>query len=154
MEPVELVKILLKSAAFEAGDTIPVQFTCDGDNVSPALELDNIPAETVSLAILMEDPDAPSGTWTHWLAWDIPPSATIEENSSEGILGKNDFGTTLYQGPCPPIGTHRYFFRVYALDTKLELPAGSTRPEMLKAMEYHVIGSGELVGLYSHPALT
>ncbi|WP_162426824.1 YbhB/YbcL family Raf kinase inhibitor-like protein [Pontibacter pudoricolor] len=149
MEPVKPVKIHLKSSAFDAGETIPEQYTCDGDDVNPGLELDNIPAATVSLAILMEDPDAPSGTWTHWLAWNIPPSQTIEENSAEGVLGKNDFGTILYQGPCPPMGTHRYFFRVYALDIKLDLPAGSTREQMLKALEFHVIGSGELMGLYS-----
>lgn len=153
MEPtVVLTKLELKSPDFEAGENIPVQYTCDGENINPALELHNIPPETVSLAILMEDPDAPTGTWTHWLAWDIPNTTKIEENAVVGTQGINDFGTTTYQGPCPPIGTHRYFFRVYALDIKLELPIGSSREEMQKALEYHVIGSGELMGTYGQPA--
>ncbi|NDK55804.1 YbhB/YbcL family Raf kinase inhibitor-like protein [Pontibacter sp. BT213] len=142
--------MLLKSPSFEAGDTIPTRYTCDGENVNPALELNDIPPDTRSLALIMDDPDAPAGTWTHWLVWDIAPGTNIAEKSEAGTMGINDFGTTNYQGPCPPIGIHRYFFRVYALDTTLELPTGSTREELLKAMEYHVIGSGELMGLYSH----
>lgn len=150
MEQATLQKLLLKSPAFEAGENIPARHTCDGENINPALELDNIPPETRSLALIVDDPDAPAGTWTHWLVWDIAPSNIIEEKSEKGTMGLNDFGTTIYRGPCPPLGVHRYFFRVYAMDKTLDLPAGSTRKEMLKAMEYHIIGSGELMGLYSH----
>ena len=149
METAQIVKMLLTSPDFDAGEEIPEKYTCDGDNVSPALELDNIPPETKSLAILMDDPDAPSGTWTHWLVWDIMPAKEIEESYQGGTMGINDFRTISYQGPCPPIGTHRYFIRVYALDVILDLAAGSTRDDLLKAMEYHIIGTGELMGLYS-----
>ncbi|MBC5774743.1 YbhB/YbcL family Raf kinase inhibitor-like protein [Pontibacter sp. KCTC 32443] len=148
MEPITLTKLQLESPAFNAGEKIPSEYTCDGENINPELELDNIPSPTVSLALLMEDPDAPAGTWTHWLLWDIPITNKIEENSAVGVPGINDFGNSKYQGPCPPIGTHRYFFRVYALDTTLGLPMGSKKEELLKAMEYHVIGSGELMGTY------
>lgn len=143
-----LVKISLTSDAFENGDQMPQRFTCDGDNINPELQLGNLPPQTISMVLLLEDPDAPSGTWTHWLLWNIPPQETIEENTSEGTLGKNDFGSTLYSGPCPAIGVHRYYFRVYALDITLDLPDGSTREGLLKAMEYHIIGSGELMVLY------
>jgi len=149
METAQVVKILLTSPDFNAGEEIPAKHTCDGDNLSPALVLDNIPPEAKSLAIIMDDPDAPSGTWTHWLVWDIPPATEIEENYTGGTMGKNDFGSIGFQGPCPPIGTHRYFIRVYALDVLLGLAAGSTRDELLKAMEYHIIGAGELMGVYS-----
>jgi Raf kinase inhibitor-like YbhB/YbcL family protein len=152
MEQATLLKLLIKSPAFVTGETIPTRYTCDGENINPELELDNIPLETRSLAVIVEDPDAPTGNWTHWLVWDITPGNGIEENSEAGTMGINDFRTTIYQGPCPPIGTHRYYFRVYALDKMLGLPVGSTREEMLKAMEYHIIGSGELMGLYSHTA--
>lgn len=152
MEQATLLKLLIKSPAFETGENIPARYTCDGENINPALELENIPQGTQSLALIVDDPDAPAGTWTHWLVWDLPPNNLIEENSEKGIMGLNDFGKSIYQGPCPPIGVHRYFFRVYAMDKPLGLPAGSTREEMLKAMEYHIIGSGELMGLYSHAA--
>ena len=152
MEQATLLKLLIKSPAFATGETIPNRFTCDGENINPELELDNLPPETRSLAVIVDDPDAPTGNWTHWLVWDIAPGNSIEENSEAGTMGINDFRTTIYQGPCPPIGTHRYYFRVYALDKMLGLPVGSTREEMLKAMEYHIIGSGELMGLYSHTA--
>lgn len=149
MESTELIKIQLTSPAFEAGEKIPTRFTCDGEDISPELQMDNLPPETQSLAIIMDDPDAPSGTWTHWLVWNILPDNVIKENNTEGVLGINDFGSIKYQGPCPPIGSHRYFFRVYALDTRLSLPFGSTHDELLKAMEYHILGSGELMGVYS-----
>jgi Raf kinase inhibitor-like YbhB/YbcL family protein len=150
MQNIVLVKLSVSSPAFMPGENIPTRFTCDGENLSPKLEINNLPPETVSLALIVEDPDAPNGTWTHWIVWDIPPTNTIEENSLPGVQGLNDFGTLVYGGPCPTIGTHRYFFRVYALDTKLDLKEGSTREEMMKALEYHVIGSGELMGNYSH----
>ena len=150
MQNTVLVKLNVSSPAFDAGEYIPAKFACDGENINPKLELADLPPETVSLALIVEDPDAPNGTWTHWLVWDIPPTNVIEENSIPGVRGLNDFGTLDYGGPCPPIGTHRYFFRVYALDTKLNLSEGSTRDDMMKALEYHVIGSGELMGNYSH----
>ena len=152
METVTLTKLQLSSPAFEAGERLPIRYACDGENISPELILDNIPPETVSLALLMEDPDALNGTWTHWLLWSLPSLNKIDENTTIGVQGLNDFGNTSYQGPCPPIGTHRYFFRVYALDIMPTLAPGSTREELLKAMEYHVIGSGELVCTYGSSA--
>lgn len=143
-----IIKISLTSDELENGDQMPQRFTCDGENINPALHVGNLPPQTVSMVLLLEDPDAPTGTWTHWLLWNIPPQETIEENTSEGVLGKNDFGSILYNGPCPALGVHRYFFRIYALDISLELAAGSTREELLKAMEFHIIGSGELMALY------
>lgn len=153
METTTLTKINLTSPEFDAGEEMPRRFTCDGDNINPPLKLENLPPNTASLALMLEDPDAPGGTWTHWLAWDLPPELTIDENSTVGVMGINDFGTTMYHGPCPAIGTHRYFFRVYALDIKLNLPNGSTREAMMKAMEYHVSGSGELLALYGQAEL-
>ncbi|NEM97653.1 YbhB/YbcL family Raf kinase inhibitor-like protein [Pontibacter burrus] len=153
METTTLTKINLTSSEFEPGEEMPRRFTCDGDNINPPLKLENLPLNTASVALLLEDPDAPGGTWTHWLAWDLPPEPDIEEGLTAGIMGNNDFGTTLYKGPCPAIGTHRYFFRVYALDVKLDLPTGSTREALMKAMEYHVSGSGELLILYGQSEL-
>lgn len=149
METVILQGIKLSSPAFNAGDRIPATYTCDGENISPAIEIGALPQGTVSLVLIVDDPDAPAGTWTHWLMWDIPPHTSIPENSVPGILGRNDFNQTSYGGPCPPLGTHRYFFRIYALDCKLHLPEGSTKAEVIEAMQNHLIASGELMGVYS-----
>ncbi|MDX5435595.1 MAG: YbhB/YbcL family Raf kinase inhibitor-like protein [Pontibacter sp.] len=146
-----LVKTLhISSPAFDSGESIPPKYTCDGEDISPALEIGELPEGTSTLALIVEDPDAPRGNWTHWLMWDIPPTNLIEENTSPGTEGTNDFGNTSYGGPCPPIGTHRYFFRVYALDIRTNLPHGSSREAFQVAMQNHIIGSGELMGLYSH----
>lgn len=150
METKVIENLKLSSPAFSAGDTIPEKYTCDGEDVNPPLEIGDFPEGTQSLVLHVNDPDAPSGNWTHWLVYDMPLLHTIEENSTPGTVGMNDFGEVKYGGPCPPIGTHRYFFRLYALDTRLSLPPASTRDDVLAQMENHIIGTGELMGLFSH----
>jgi hypothetical protein len=128
---------------------IPRKYTCDGQDVNPALTIENIPEQAKSLVLIVDDPDAPMGTWDHWLVWNIPPKKTIGEHSVPGAEGLNSFGKHSYGGPCPPSGTHRYFFKVYALDTLLNIASNSTKKDMEKAMKEHVLTKGELVGLYS-----
>lgn len=127
---------------------IPVKYTCSGENINPEISISGIPAETKSLALIMDDPDAPSGDFVHWVMWNILTDGKISENSAPGVQGVNDFGENKYGGPCPPSGTHHYHFKIYALDTKLELPAETDKQGLLKAMEGHVLASGELVGLF------
>jgi len=144
-------KMKITSTTFAEGENIPSKFTCDGADTSPALRFEGAPAEAKSLALIVDDPDAPSGLFTHWLVWNIDPKAVvIEENSvpSNAIQGKNDFGKPGYGGPCPPSGTHRYFFKVFALDRQLDLPAGSKRAQLDAQMRGHIIGQGELMGHY------
>jgi len=143
-----LVALEITSPSFRNDGYIPVKFSCEGENVSPALSVKNIPSQAVSLAIVVEDPDAPNGTFTHWIAWNIEPLGNIPEKSMQGIQGKNSKGNNGYMGPCPPKGTHHYHFKIYALNAKLSLPEGSTKKQLLEAMNDHIIGSGELVGLY------
>ncbi len=135
--------------AFLEGQHIPSRFTCDGEDISPQLEIGNIPEGTQSLALIVDDPDAPNGTWTHWLMWDMPVLHTIMEGEAPGIQGKNDFGNNNYGGPCPPNGTHRYYFRVYALSKKLGLPEGASKEELLKAMEPNLLAKAELMGKFN-----
>ena len=135
---------------------IPKKYTCDGQNVSPPLSWSPIPSGTKSIAILCEDPDAPAGIWVHWVMYNIPPDATglSESVPSDKVLkdgakqGINDFRKIGYGGPCPPGGTHRYFFKIYALDISLAAEPGITRNDLLKAMEGHVLGQGQLMGRY------
>lgn len=134
------------SNAFESNGTIPTKYTCKGKNVNPPLEFQGIPEEAESLVLIVDDPDAPTGTFTHWLVWNIEPVAKIEEDSIPGIEGRNDFRKVEYDGPCPPSGTHRYFFRVYALDRQFELKAGAGRKELENEMIGHIIAEGELMG--------
>jgi Raf kinase inhibitor-like YbhB/YbcL family protein len=138
----------IRSTAFANNGHIPPKYSCEGENINPPLEFENIPAGTKSLALIMEDPDAPKGLFTHWLVWNISPNDVIEENSNPGISGTNSFGKTGYGGPCPPSGTHRYFFRVFALDAELDLLVGANREHMLKAMEPHIINEGEIMAHY------
>lgn len=141
----------ISSSAFENNGLIPAKYTCNGEDINPPLFFADIPDGTESLALIAEDPDAPAGTWVHWLLWNIPPeTGEIGENSvPEGALsGVNDFVKNSYGGPCPPSGTHRYFFKLYALDKKLSLPEGARKEELEKAMEGSVLDSAELVGLY------
>ena len=145
---VHYLQLKVTSPVFKDGEMIPPAYTCEGVNISPPLDITHIPEETLCLALIMDDPDAPSGTWVHWLAWNIPVTHHIRQNELHGMQGTNDFHHDYYGGPCPPSGTHRYFFKVYALDALLELPA-STRKEQLEiAMSEHIIGFGRLVGLY------
>jgi Raf kinase inhibitor-like YbhB/YbcL family protein len=136
----------LASAAFEHEGFIPRRYTCAGDDASPPLALRDIPAEAVSLALIMDDPDAPAGTWDHWVAYDIPPTAAIPEAAASlGTPGTNSWGDTGYRGPCPPSGTHRYYITVYALDTHLGLEAGADKAAVRAAMAGHVLAEAGLM---------
>ena len=149
-------EIKLMSSAFKEGQPIPRTYTCDGVNVSPPLEWSGVPANAKTLAIIADDPDAPGGNWVHWVLYNLPAGniglvenlLATEKLAAGGFQGKNDFGKTAYGGPCPPSGTHRYFFRIYALDAELPLKAGATKAELLKAMDDHVVLQGQLMGTY------
>jgi Raf kinase inhibitor-like YbhB/YbcL family protein len=136
------------SPEFDHNGYIPQKFTCQGEDINPELVIEDIPQEAQSLALIADDPDAPMGTWVHWVVYDMPVANRIDENSIPGKQGHNDFGRYNYGGPCPPSGTHRYFFKVYALDTKLKLEEGIDKKDLEEAMEGHVIASAELIGLY------
>jgi len=141
-------ELTISSPAFKNNGFIPPKYTCDGNDVNPPLNIEGVPKETQSLALIVDDPDAPMGTWDHWVVWNIPPAEKIMENSVPGTEGLNDFRRRSYGGPCPPSGTHRYFFKVYALDTRLDLSPSSRKKDVERAMKGHVIAEGELVGLY------
>ena len=136
------------SDGFIAMQSIPKKYTCDGVNVNPALHIESIPSQAVCLAIILDDPDAPINTWNHWLVWNIPITHLIAENSKKGITGMNDFSKHFYCGPCPMNGLHHYVFKVYALDTLLQLDAKTRKHQFEKAISGHVVGYGELVGTY------
>ena len=136
---------------FKNNGPILSKFTCDDSDVSPALIIEDIPKDALSLALIVDDPDAPAGTWVHWVVYDIPVMTRIKENSIPGKQGANDFGRLNYGGPCPPSGTHRYFFKIYALDKQLGLPEGITKAALEKAMQGHILDRAELVGLYKRP---
>jgi Raf kinase inhibitor-like YbhB/YbcL family protein len=142
-------ELKIKSPAFEHNGLIPRKYTCDGEDVNPPLVIEDIPGGAQSLALIVDDPDASMGTWNHWVVWNIPPMKEIKENTVPGIEGMNDFRKHSYGGPCPPGGTHRYFFKVYALDTKLNLGANSRKKDLEKAMQGHILAMGELMGRYS-----
>lgn len=146
MEPIPLK---IKSKAFANGEYIPAKYTCDGININPPLDIEGVPAEAKSLVFIVDDPDAAMGTWVHWVVWNIPLSTHIAENHIPGEEGMNDFRKQHYGGPCPPGGTHRYFFKVYALNTTLQLSATTNKSQLENAMRAHVVGYGELVGLYT-----
>ena len=149
------MKIAVKSSAFENNGSIPKKYTCDGENMSPRLEWTDVKGAK-SFAIICDDPDAPSKTWVHWVVYNIPADVKKLEESApvEGKLGNgamqgiNDFGKSSYGGPCPPSGTHRYLFKVYALDTMLELKGNVTKDKLLEAMGGHIIEEGQLTGKY------
>lgn len=139
----------LTSPDFKNNEKIPVRFTRDGENINPSLIVEGVPEDTRSLVLTVDDPDAPSGNWNHWAVWNIPSGTIkIRENSIPGIQGKNSFGANNYGGPSPPSGTHRYFFRIFALDIKLNLIGGSNREDLEKAMKAHILEKAELIGLY------
>jgi Raf kinase inhibitor-like YbhB/YbcL family protein len=141
-------QLIVQSTAFRNNQRIPKKYTCDGDGVNPPLKINGVPSETKSLALVFEDPDAPSGIFIHWLVWNISTKAEILENSVPGIQGKNTSGRASFASPCPPSGTHHYIFNIYALDVELELDEGANRMELELAMQNHVIAKGELTGLY------
>ena len=145
--------ISVTTPAFQAGGDVAAKFTCNGANVNPELRINGVPSEAKSRVLIVDDPDAPRGLFTHWIVWNIDPKATdIGENSAPagGIQGTNDFGKRNYGGPCPPSGTHRYFFKIYALDTKLDLKPSARRAELDAAMRGHTLAQGELMARYSH----
>lgn len=144
-------KMKITSSAFQEGGNIPSKLTCDGANVNPPLHFDQVPVRAKSLALIVDDPDAPGGVFVHWLVWNIDPKTSdIAENSvpPNAVQGRNGFGKIGYGGPCPPSGTHSYYFRVYALDVA-QVQGGSTRADFDRAMQGHIIGQGQLMGRYS-----
>ena len=143
-------KMKITSSAFQEGTNIPSKFTCDGADTSPPLQIADIPSEAKGLALIVDDPDASSGLFTHWTVWNIPPqtSAVGGGSAPQGVQGTNDFGKSGYGGPCPPSGTHRYCFKIFALDRELDLPSGAKRGQVDAAMKGHVVGQGELMGRY------
>jgi hypothetical protein len=138
----------ITSPEFQHNQFIPKKFTCEGQDISPALIIDGIPKEAKSLSLIVDDPDAPMGTWVHWVVYDIPIIKRIEGDSIPGKQGMNNFGRKDYGGPCPPSGTHRYFFKIYALDTTLDLNEGISKGALEKAMQGHILDKAELIGLY------
>ncbi len=150
------MEIKITSSAFAEGGMIPSKYTCDGSKISPPLQWDVVPEDTKSIALICDDPDAPIGTFVHWVIFglpaetgeleeNIPPDKTLPNGAKQGT---NGFGRIGYGAPCPPGGTHRYFFKVYALDMELNLAAGATKSDLLNAMEGHILGQGQLIGKY------
>jgi len=150
------MEIEIASTAFDDGGLIPPKYTCDGADISPPLHWEDVPEGTKSIALICDDPDAPAGTWVHWvlfnlpaetreLAENIPPDRTLPNGARQGT---SDFGRIGYGGPCPPSGTHRYFFKIYALDTQIDLAAGAKKAQLLKAIEGHILEQGQLIGKY------
>lgn len=150
------MSIELTSPVFKNGEAIPQKYSCDGEDISPPLHWDNVPAGTTSLALIMDDPDAPRGTWVHWVLYNIPPAtnelpenvAPVDSLPGEGSQGNNSWKRVGYGGPCPPVRTHRYFFKIYALNTQLSLDAGATKADVLQTMEGHILAQGHLMGTY------
>jgi len=148
--------LTLKSDAFDQGATIPNKFSCDGDDISPQLSWDGVPSQTKSFALIMDDPDAPVGTWDHWILFNLPADTnSLEENISTlppgTMVGKNSWGKNTWGGPCPPDKEHRYFFKLYALDTKLDLKEGATKKQVEQAMQNHILEKTELMARYNRP---
>lgn len=149
--------LTIRSPAFHEGGAIPARYTCDGEDLSPPIEWSGVPQGAKTFALTCADPDAPSGLWVHWVVFDLPSSVTglpegvppNPEISGGGRQGKNDFRKIGYGGPCPPSGTHRYVFTLYALDSTSGLPAGASRKDLLAAMREHVLGQATLTGTYS-----
>lgn len=154
-------KIVIESASFQESSAIPAKYTCDDQDISPPLKWSGVPKNTKSLAMISDDPDAPMGDWVHWVIYNLPPTLTelpegipaTEKLPTGGLQGRTDFGRIGYGGPCPPSGTHRYFFKIYALDTELSLASGKTKRELLQAMEGHVLAMGQLMGKYQRTSM-
>ncbi|MHB8109007.1 MAG: YbhB/YbcL family Raf kinase inhibitor-like protein [Syntrophorhabdaceae bacterium] len=150
-EGAKMNQFSLESSAFKNNGTIPNLYTCDGKDINPPLTIRNVPAGAKSLVLIVDDPDAPAGIWVHWVVWNIDPSIKeIPENSvpAGAMQGRNDFKKTNYGGPCPPSGTHRYFFKAYALDTTLNLKNNSTKQDVESAMKGHTLAESQVIGLY------
>jgi Raf kinase inhibitor-like YbhB/YbcL family protein len=141
-------ELTVRSSAFGNSQLIPSKYTCDGANVNPPLTIGGMPEKTKSLALIMEDPDASAGLFIHWVVWNIPLTGIVKEDASPGAEGLNTAKKRGYHGPCPPSGMHRYFFKLYALDTTLNLGSLAEKEDVEKAMQSHVLAQGELMGLY------
>ncbi len=149
--------MIIMSSAIQEGGMIPVKYTCDGQDLSPPLSWNGVPDNAKSLALISDDPDAPMGTWVHWVVYNIPPGVMgFEEDVSKDTLarqgvvqGMTDFRRQEYGGPCPPSGTHRYYFKLYALDTTLSPGPGATKKQVEQAMEGHILAQAQLVGRYA-----
>lgn len=150
-EGFKMGELKVSSSAFENNGNIPRKYTCDGMDVNPPLIIENVPTEARSLALIIDDPDAPMGTWVHWVVWNIDPKIseikedTVPKGSVQGI---NDFRKHEYGGPCPPSGTHRYFFKLYALNALLDLSLNSLKADLERVMKGHVIAQAQVIGLY------
>jgi Raf kinase inhibitor-like YbhB/YbcL family protein len=145
---IDYLQLKISSSAFKENDLIPAKYTCDGININPPLDIGDIPEKAKCLALIVDDPDAPAGTWVHWVVWNIPVTHHLKEKTVHGTEGINDFGKHSYGGPCPPSGKHRYFFKVYALDQLLVLPAATNKLQLERVMSGHILAFGELTGLY------
>jgi len=142
----------ISSPAFQANALIPSKYTCDGPNINPPLKFEEVPSNAASLALIVDDPDAPAGIWVHWLLWNIDAKTqNIAENSvpNSSVQGKNDFDENSFGGPCPPSGTHHYAFKLYALDSMLSLPPSTNKSGLEKAMKGHILAEAQLIGTYS-----
>jgi len=150
MTAITTTTLYISSPAFENEGLIPKTYTCDGEAKNPPIRIGGFPENTVSLVLLVEDPDAPGKIFDHWVVWNIPPVEMIEENSIPGRVGKNSKGEKRYAGPCPPSGIHRYFFKVYALDSLLYIHEGedTNKTDVVEAMQNHILGYGEMIGVY------
>ena len=144
-------KMKITSPAFQQGGNIPSKFSCDGGNTNPPLQLSDVPSGAKSLVLIVDDSDAPGGSFTHWAVWNVSPQTTAiaEGSTPKGVQGTNDFGKSGYGAPCPPSGAHRYYFKIFALDRQLDLSSGARRGQLDAAMKGHVIAEGELLGRYS-----
>lgn len=148
---IKLPAMKIESNSFKQGEGIPSKYSCQGNDINPPIKISGVPASAKSLAMIMDDPDAPVGTWVHWVLWNISPQTTeVAENSvpAHAIQGKNSWGRTKYGGPCPPSGTHRYFFKIYALDITLSLSATADKKQLEAAMKDHILEQAELMGTY------
>lgn len=142
----------ISSIAFQPDSKLPTKYTCDGEGVSPPLTIGEVPENTKSLALIVDDPDAPAGIWVHWVLFNIPPSTVeISENSvpQNSMQGVTSYGDNKYGSPCPPSGVHRYFFKLYALDIMLDLPASTTAQDLEKTMDGHILDQAELMATYN-----
>ena len=144
-------KMKITSPAFQQGGNIPSKFSCDGGNTNPPLQLSDVPSGAKSLVLIVDDSDAPGGSFTHWAVWNVSPQTTAiaEGSTPKGVQGTNDFGKSGYGAPCPPSGAHRYYFKIFALDRQLDLSSGARRGQLDAAMKGHVVAEGELMGRYS-----
>ncbi len=145
----QVAELTVKSPVFQNNQSIPKKYGSEGADTNPPLTIEAIPPKTKTLVLILDDPDAPRHTFVHWVVYNLPPDGIIQENNTHGIVGLNSDRENTYTGMCPPYGTHRYFFKVYALDTELDLPANVTgKAELEKAIQGHILGKGELIGLF------